>query len=255
MPDEVLPPSDRGERSETFSLGGGYPRGIAKGCPLKTPRTPAELRQVSFLGGAAPSGHNIFSANRSKMLLSPPKGKGGRRLAPCRFLYSRFFLLASFHLMGVARWPRAVQRHQVLEENSPRVLRQDEWRAVPPGSTGKNDPYPPKRNASGHWGSRGVSPLAGSRGWPRVEGLGREASLPSLAFWELFLHRKSSPGGPGGGAPPFTRKAGHRPAREGRRSRPPPPLAEGHRFPPARASLCKEAKRPARKRLTPPGRQ
>ena len=30
--DEVLFPSDRGERSETFSLGGGgYPRGIAKG--------------------------------------------------------------------------------------------------------------------------------------------------------------------------------------------------------------------------------
>ena len=55
VPDEALPPSDRGERSETFSLGGeGYPRGIAKGCPLKTPRTPAVLRQVSFLGGAAP---------------------------------------------------------------------------------------------------------------------------------------------------------------------------------------------------------
>ena len=32
VPDEVLFPSDRGERSETFSLGGvGYPRGIAKG--------------------------------------------------------------------------------------------------------------------------------------------------------------------------------------------------------------------------------
>ena len=32
VPDEVLSPSDRGERSETFSLGGGgYPRGIAKG--------------------------------------------------------------------------------------------------------------------------------------------------------------------------------------------------------------------------------
>ena len=32
VPDEVLPPSGRGERSETFSLGGeGYPRGIAKG--------------------------------------------------------------------------------------------------------------------------------------------------------------------------------------------------------------------------------
>ena len=56
VPDEVLPPSDRGERSETFSLGGvGYLRGIAKGCPLKTPRPPAELRQVAFIGGAAPS--------------------------------------------------------------------------------------------------------------------------------------------------------------------------------------------------------
>ena len=56
VPDEALPPSDRGERSETFSLGGvGYPRGIAKGRPLKTPRTPAALRQVSFLGGSAPS--------------------------------------------------------------------------------------------------------------------------------------------------------------------------------------------------------
>ena len=106
VPDEALPLSDRGERSETFSLGGGgYPRGIAKGCPLKTPRTPAVLRQVSFLWGAAPSrpksrpggrlaskrfaaarsqDSNIFSTNRSKMLLSPPKGKGGRRHTPCR---------------------------------------------------------------------------------------------------------------------------------------------------------------------------
>ena len=84
-----------------------------------------------------------------------------------------------------------------------RVLRQDEWRAVPLGSTEKTDSCPLKRNASGNWGSRGT-PLAGSRGRPRVEGLGREASLPSLAFWELFLHRKSSPGGPGGGAPPLT---------------------------------------------------
>ena len=32
VPDEALPPSDRGERSETFSLGGeGELRGIAKG--------------------------------------------------------------------------------------------------------------------------------------------------------------------------------------------------------------------------------
>ena len=116
--------------------------------------------------------------------------------------------------MGVARWPRAVQRYQVLEENSRRVLRQDEWRAGSLGSTGKTDPCPLKRNASGNWGSRGVSPLAGSRGWPRVEGLGREASLPSLAFWELFLHRKSSPGGPGGGAPPFTGGPGEARPRE-----------------------------------------
>ena len=69
------------------------------------------------------------------------------------------------------------------EEYWRRVLRQDEWRAGSPGSTGKTDPCPLQRNASGNWGSRGVSPLAGSRGWPRVEGLGREASLPSLAFW------------------------------------------------------------------------
>ena len=53
--DEALPPSDRGERSETFSLGApGYPRGIAKGFPLKTPKQPAKLRRVAFLGGSAP---------------------------------------------------------------------------------------------------------------------------------------------------------------------------------------------------------
>ena len=75
VPDEALPPSDRGERSETFSLGGiGYPRGIAKGRPLKTPRTPAALRQVSFLGGAAPS---------------RPKSRPGGRLASKRFAAAR----------------------------------------------------------------------------------------------------------------------------------------------------------------------
>ena len=75
VPDEVLFPSDRGERSETFSLGApGYPRGIAKGCPLKTPRTPAALRQVSFLGGAAPS---------------RPKSRPGGRLASKRFAAAR----------------------------------------------------------------------------------------------------------------------------------------------------------------------
>ena len=75
VPDEALPPSDRGERSETFSLGGGgYPRGIAKGCPLKTPWTPAELRQVSFIGGSAPS---------------RPKSRPGGRLASKRFAAAR----------------------------------------------------------------------------------------------------------------------------------------------------------------------
>ena len=34
VPDEALPPSDRGERSETFSLGGvGYRKGVAGDLP------------------------------------------------------------------------------------------------------------------------------------------------------------------------------------------------------------------------------
>ena len=133
-----------------------------------------------------------------------------------------------------------------------RVLRQDEWRAGSPGSTGKTDPCPLKRNASGNWGSRGT-PLAGSRGWPRVEGLGREASLPSLAFWELFLHRKSSPGGSGGGAPPQKGVWGNSPTSNGRRAagplgrgrrrRPKDTLPENYRSPPARVSLCEEVRR------------
>src|SRR5699024_6172381 len=122
------------------------------------------------------------------------------------------------------------------EECWRRVLRQDEWRADSLGSMGKPDSCPLKRNASGNWGSRGVSPLAGSRGRPRVEGLGREASLPSLAFWELFLHRKSSPRGVGNGVSPHHGRAGRSPATAaGRRSRLPSPSAEGHRFPPAAA--------------------
>ena len=73
--DEALPPSDRGERSETFSLGGeGYPRGIAKECPLKTPKQPAELQRVAFLGGSAPS---------------RPKSRPNGRLASKRFAAAR----------------------------------------------------------------------------------------------------------------------------------------------------------------------
>ena len=69
-----------------FSVPGGTPSaGGAKGFPLKTPKQPAKLRRVAFLGGAAPYGHNIFSANRSKMLLSPPKGKAAEGLRPAAF--------------------------------------------------------------------------------------------------------------------------------------------------------------------------
>ena len=44
------------------------------------------------------------------------------------------------------------------EEYWRRVLYQDEWRAGSLGSTGKTDPCPLKRNASGNWGSRGHPP-------------------------------------------------------------------------------------------------
>ena len=172
----------------------------------------------------------------------------GRNVAFFRFPH--FTLLSSSHPDGRGSVAILVCGcSPLLEAYWRRVLRQDEWRADSLGSMGKPDSCPLKRNASGNWGSRGVSPLAGSRGWPRVEGLGREASLPSLAFWELFLHRKSSPGGVEGGAPPHKTACGPQArSAEGRRSRPPPSSAEDHRFPPARASLCKEVKRPVRQR-------
>src|SRR5699024_6902202 len=74
-----------------------------------------------------------------------------------------------------------------------------------------------------------------SRGWPRVEGLGREASLPSLAFWELFLHRKSSPRGVGNGVSPHYGR--------GRRRRLKGTLPKDYRFPPTRVSHCEEGRR------------
>ena len=53
VPDEVLPPSDRGERSETFSLGGeGYPRGIAKGDAPLASFLPYLSRSKDRVGGA-----------------------------------------------------------------------------------------------------------------------------------------------------------------------------------------------------------
>ena len=53
VPDEALPPSDRGERSETFSLGGeGYPRGIAKGDAPLASFLPYLSRSEDRVGGA-----------------------------------------------------------------------------------------------------------------------------------------------------------------------------------------------------------
>ena len=50
--DEALPPSDRGERSETFSLGGGgYPRGIAKGDAPLASFLPYLSRSKDRVGG------------------------------------------------------------------------------------------------------------------------------------------------------------------------------------------------------------
>ena len=162
------------------------------------------------------------------MLLSPPEGKAAEGLRPAALLHPRFSLLTSSHPDGRGSVAVLVCGCSFMSEAYwRRVLRQDEWRAVPLGSTEKTDPCPLKRNASGNWGSRGVSPLAGSRGWPRVEGLGREASLPSLAFWELFLHRKSSPRGVGNGVSPH-KSAGGPQARtgEGCRRRPKVTLPE-----------------------------
>ena len=51
--DEVLLPSDRGERSETFSLGGeGYPRGIAKGDAPLASFLPYLSRSKDRVGGS-----------------------------------------------------------------------------------------------------------------------------------------------------------------------------------------------------------
>ena len=53
VPDEALPPSDRGERSETFSLGGGgYPRGIAKGDAPLASFLPYLSRSKDRVGGS-----------------------------------------------------------------------------------------------------------------------------------------------------------------------------------------------------------
>ena len=73
--DEALPPSDRGERSETFSLGGvGYPRGIAKGDAPLASFLPYLSRSKDRVGGSGGRSAPVGRAGRS-----PATGEGRRR--------------------------------------------------------------------------------------------------------------------------------------------------------------------------------
>ena len=66
VPDEALPPSDRGERSETFSLGGGgYPRGIAKGDAPLASFLPYLSRSKDRVGGSGGRSAPVGRAGRS----------------------------------------------------------------------------------------------------------------------------------------------------------------------------------------------
>ena len=66
VPDEVLPPSDRGERSETFSLGApGYPRGIAKGDAPLASFLPYLSRSKDRVGGFGGRSAPVGRAGRS----------------------------------------------------------------------------------------------------------------------------------------------------------------------------------------------
>ena len=123
------------------------------------------------------------------------------------------------------------------EEYWRRVLRQDEWRAVSLGRTGKTDPCPLKRNASGNWGSRGVSPLAGSRGRPRAGEVPRGAWPPLASFLPDLSRSKDRAWGSGGrSAPVYGRRAAGPHGRRAARRRPKGTLPENYRSPPARVS-------------------
>ena len=75
--DEVLSPSDRGERSETFSLGGeGYPRGIAKGDAPLASFLPYLSRSKDRVGGSGGRSAPVGRAGRS------PATVEGRRSRP-----------------------------------------------------------------------------------------------------------------------------------------------------------------------------
>ena len=93
VPDEALPPSDRGERSETFSLGGeGYPRGIAKGdAPLASflPYLSRSKDRVGGFGGrSAPVGRGRqrrpTSLSRRDHRFPPARASGQNRQAAHR---------------------------------------------------------------------------------------------------------------------------------------------------------------------------
>ena len=79
--DEALPPSDRGERSETFSLGGeGYPRGIAKGDAPLASFLPYLSRSKDRVGG---SGGRSAPAGRAGRSPATAEAAEGRSAAAC----------------------------------------------------------------------------------------------------------------------------------------------------------------------------
>ena len=74
-------------------------------------------------------------------------------------------------------------------------------------------------------------------------GRGRRGISPAWLSGNSFSTERVPLGVWGTECPHKNRQAGRRPAREGRRSRPPPFSAEDYRFPPARVRLCEEVRR------------
>ena len=84
VPDEALFPSDRGERSETFSLGGGgYPRGIAKGDAPLASFLPYLSRSKDRVGGSGGRSAPVGRAGRS-----PATGEGYERVDSGKSIWS-----------------------------------------------------------------------------------------------------------------------------------------------------------------------
>ena len=84
MLDEALPPSGRGERSETFSRGGvGYPRGIAKGDAPLASFLPYLSRSKDRVGGSGGRSAPVGRAGRS-----PATGEGYERVDSGKSIWS-----------------------------------------------------------------------------------------------------------------------------------------------------------------------